>query len=320
MSSLPAKLCVHAVVVTYLPDIQALRKLLVALAAQVAGVQIVDNTPQADARVPALLDELAFGNVHLLRLGENLGIARALNDGIAAAITTGATHVLLSDQDSLPTPDMVASLLRAERELAAKGVHVGAVGPTFTDGHTGITFPFQVDVPGKFFYGHARTNAEWPLVEALTLITSGCLIPAAAWAVVGPMREDFFIDHVDIEWSHRARAAGLKLYGTGWATMAHRMGDAQLRVWYFGWHRESAYSPLRVYYRMRNFVALCKQDNIPARWKLRNSIYWIKFVYAHVVFGSAKLQAMRMILRGLRDGFCGRMGRYPDNQFTRGKP
>ena len=308
MNDLPVRYCVHAVVVTYLPDIQVLNELLTALAVQVACVQIVDNTPQADARVPALLDELALGNMHLLRMGENLGIARALNDGAAAAIAAGATHLLLSDQDSLPPPDMVTGLLRVEREVTAKGVRVGAVGPTFTDGNTGITFPFQVDVPGKFFYGHTRTNAEWPLVEALTLITSGCLIPAAAWAAVGPMREDFFIDHVDIEWSHRARTAGFKLYGTAWATMAHRMGDAQLRVWYFGWHRESAYSPLRVYYRMRNFVVLCKQDSIPARWKLRNSVYWIKFVYAHVVFGSAKLQAMRMVLRGLWDGLRGRMG------------
>ena len=308
MSGLPARSCVHAVVVTYLPDTQALHELLAALAVQVARVHIVDNTPQADARVPALLDELALGNVHLLRMGENLGIARALNDGAATAIAAGATHVLLSDQDSLPPLDMVPGLLRAEREATAKGVRVGAVGPTFTDGNTGITFPFQVHVPGKFFYGHARTNAERPLVEALTLITSGCLIPAAAWAAVGPTREDFFIDHVDIEWSHRARAAGFKLYGTGWATMAHRMGDAQLRVWYFGWHRESAYRPLRVYYRIRNFVALCKQGNIPTRWKLRNSVYWIKFVYAHVVFGSAKLQALRMVHRGLWDGFRGRMG------------
>jgi rhamnosyltransferase len=32
---------------------------------------------------------------------------------------------------------------------------------------------------------------------------------------VGPMREDFFIDHVDIEWSHRMRAAGHALFGVG---------------------------------------------------------------------------------------------------------
>ncbi|EQD74077.1 hypothetical protein B1B_02878, partial [mine drainage metagenome] len=46
------------------------------------------------------------------------------------------------------------------------------------------------------------------------------------------MREDFFIDNVDIEWSHRARAAGFSLFGVGAAVMFHSMGDQALRVWY----------------------------------------------------------------------------------------
>lgn len=306
---MPVPPCVHAVVVTYLPDIQVLRELLVALGSQVACVHIVDNTLQADVRVPALLHEMTLGNVQLLRLGENLGIARALNEGAAAALAAGASHILLSDQDSLPPPDMLAGLLRAECELMAQGVPVGAVGPTFTDAHTGTTFPFQVNISGKLFYGHAHTSAERPLVETLSLITSGCLISVAAWTAIGPMREDFFIDHVDIEWSHRARAAGFRLYGTAWATMAHRMGDALLRVWYFGWRRESAYSPLRVYYRVRNFVSLCKLGFIPTGWKVRNGWYTLGVAYSQVVFGHSRLPALRMTLRGLRDGLCGRMGR-----------
>jgi len=306
---MPALPCVHAVVVTYLPDIPVLRELLVALTKQVDYIQIVDNTPQADTQVPALINEIGLGNTKLLRLGENLGIARALNEGAAAALAAGASHILLSDQDSLPPPDMLAGLLRAERELMAQGVPVGAVGPTFTDAHTGTTFPFQVNVPGKFFYGHAHTSAERPLVETLSLITSGCLIAARVWVVVGPMREDFFIDHVDIEWSHRARAAGFRLYGTAWSTMAHRMGDAMLRVWYFGWRRESAYSPLRVYYRVRNFVFLCKLGFIPTGWKVRNGWYTLGVTYSQVVFGHSRLPALRMTLCGLWDGLRGRMGR-----------
>lgn len=301
---------VHAVVVSYRPDLGLLRALLEALAPQVAAIELVDNTPAADARVADLVQELALPSLRLHRLGDNFGIARALNIGAQAAWDAGASHVLLSDQDSLPPPDMVAGLLRAEAELIAGGVHVGAIGPSFTDAHTGINFPFQSWVPGKFFYGHVRPSAQRPLIEAITLITSGTLIPAAAWAVTGPMREDFFIDHVDIEWSHRVRAAGLHLFGTLYATMAHRMGDDQLRVWYFGWRRESAYSPLRVYYRMRNFIALCRLSFIPLRWKMRNGWYWTGFAYSQVIYGHQRGAALRMALRGLWDGLRGRMGRF----------
>ncbi|WP_297927734.1 rhamnosyltransferase [Metallibacterium sp.] len=299
---------VFAVVVAYLPDTEVLRALLDALLAQTAGVLVVDNTPADDPRVETLCAALPHDALRLIRLGDNLGIARALNVGIDAALAAGATHVLLSDQDSLPAQDMVAALLAAMDDLQRAGQRVGAVGPTYTDRHTGITFPFQTEVQGKFFYGHRRPDATHPTIEALTLITSGTLIPASVLREVGPMREDFFIDHVDIEWSHRARAAGFSLFGVGAAVMFHSMGEHALRVWYFGWRQESAYSPVRVYYRIRNFVALCRLPSIRWRWKLRNGWYIVGVVYTQTVFGQQRLAALRMAARGLWDGLRGRMG------------
>ena len=299
---------VFAVVVAYLPDVGVLRALLDTLLAQTAGVFVVDNTPAAEQRVEALCAALPQPALHLIRLGENLGIARALNIGIDVALAAGATQVLLSDQDSLPAPDMVAALLAAMDDLQRAGQRVGAVGPTYTDRHTGITFPFQAHIPGRVFYGHRRPDAAHPTVEALTLITSGTLVPAPVLREVGPMREDFFIDHVDIEWSHRVRAAGYALFGVGAAVMFHSMGDQALRVWYFGWRQESAYSTVRVYYRIRNFVALCRLPFIPWRWKLRNGWYILGVAYTQTVFGQQRLAALHMAVRGLRYGLRGRMG------------
>ena len=299
---------VFAVVVTYLPDTGVLRALLDTLAAQTAGVFVVDNTPAADLRVQTLCAALPHEKLRLIRLGDNFGIARALNVGIDAALAAGATHVLLSDQDSLPAADMVAALLAAMDDLLRAGRRVGAVGPSYTDRHTGITFPFQAHIPGKLFYGHRRPDAAQPTVEALTLITSGTLIPAAVLREVGPMREDFFIDYVDNEWNHRARAAGYALFGVGAAVMFHSMGDQALRVWYFGWRQESAYSPVRVYYRIRNLVALCRLPSICWRWKVRKSYFLLGFVYTQTVFGQQRLASLRMAARGLWDGLRGRMG------------
>ncbi|GAB3753579.1 glycosyltransferase family 2 protein [Lysobacter olei] len=301
---------VEAVIVTYLPEREALSELLVALSPQVDRIHVVDNTPSVDVRVTVLLDELGLGNVALCRLGDNHGIAKALNVGIGIARTSGASHVLLSDQDSLPAANMVAGLVRTLQALVAQGARVGAVAPTFTDRNTGITFPFQAEIAGKLFYGHIRPDASQPVMEALTLITSGMLVPVEVFDEVGDMREDLFIDHVDIEWSHRARAKGWRLFGTCDATMFHRMGDDYLRVWYFGWRRESAYSPLRMYYRIRNFIAICKLRYIDTRWKLRNGWYWLGFVYSHLVFGKNRARHCLMIGRGVRDGILGRMGRY----------
>ena len=297
-----------AIVVTFRPDIVVFRSLLDALLPQVERIIVVDNTPHQDVRVEEVLAQAEFGSVALLRLGSNQGIAIALNVGIQSALSAGATHVLLSDQDSLPDVNMVAALMQASQELVAAGRRVAAVGPVYKDRHTGVTFPFQTMIPGKFFYGHQRASESFPVVDALTLITSGTLIGADVLRDVGPMREDFFIDYVDIEWCHRARSLGYSLYGMNQAVMHHALGDAALRVWYFGWRRESVYSPERVYYRIRNFVALCRLPAIQLRWKVRSSWYLLGFVYSQVTFGKQRQQCLGMAFRGLWDGLFGRMG------------
>ena len=302
---------IHAVVVTYVPEISVLRDLVESLADQVDRIHLVDNTPADDARLDRFMQSGVPVGVGLNRLGGNFGIAKALNVGIEAAFAGGATHVLLSDQDSLPSNKMVAGLIGVMASIAAKNVRVGAVGPAFLERNTGLMLPFQANVAGQFFYGHVRPSAAIPVVEAITLITSGMLVPTAVLRDVGLMREDFFIDHVDIEWCHRARSRGWRLFGTVDGTMQHSMGERDaLRVWYFGWRREAAYPPIRVYYRVRNYVALFREREIDFRWKIRNGWYTFGVVYSQAFFGKHGSKCLRMALRGFWDGLRNRMGKY----------
>ena len=302
-----------AITVAYHPELEIFRALLEQLLAQVASVIVVDNTPgNENPSLVSLLAALVDGErCRLVRLKENTGIAHAINIGLLCAFDEGAEFVLLSDQDSLPANDMAENLRRASLELTDQGILVGAVGPTFTDLHTLQIYPFQTQLSGKFFYGHKASTAEDPHVEALTLITSGVLISTEVIRKVGMMREDFFIDHVDIEWCHRARSKGYRLFGTGWAKMHQRMGEARLRVWYLRWRYESEYNPVRIYYRLRNFVVLCKLDFVDWRWKVRNTWYWLGIVYAHLFFSKKRnAEHFLMAVKGVWHGLMGRMGPY----------
>lgn len=301
---------IAAIIVTYHPRADEFLPLLKKLLIQTDQVIVVDNTPGADnPELAALIrDAVNQEDCVLLHLGENAGIAKALNEGCKHALASGANFILLNDQDSLPSENMVSELCRAYRMLTDSGLQVGAVGPTYTDLHTGLTYPFQAQLPGHFFYGHKVPTSDSPHVETLTLITSGTLIPVGVFNDVGPMREDFFIDQVDIEWCHRARSRGYRLFGTGWATMQQRMGEAQLRVWCLRWRVESAYSPLRIYYRLRNFVAMLKLDFIDWRWKVRSSWYHLGLLYSHVFFGSNPVKTVTMYIKGVRHGLRNKMG------------
>jgi rhamnosyltransferase len=301
-----------AVVVAYLPDVGVLRALLDVLLAQTAGVFVVDNTPAADQRVEALCAALTQPALHLIRLGDNFGIARALNIGIEAALAVGATHVLLSDQDSLPAANMVHNLLQIINNQLGNGLKVGAAGPTYTDVYTKKTFPFKAIIPGKYFPGEILASETNPIVNALSLITSGTLIPANVFEEVGLMREDFFIDRVDTEWCLRARSRGFIIFGTIHATMYQRMGEHSLKVWYGTWQQLSSYAPIRVYYQIRNSMYMWRLNYIPTKWKIKNSWYALGMIYSHVFFSHQKRTYLIMSWRGFLDGILGKMGSYHD--------
>lgn len=303
---------IFAVVVAFHPDELHFRALLSSLGRQCCKVIVVDNTESLEDSISLHFAKIEhpIDRFHVVRFCENLGIAKALNVGMQYALDEGADFVVLSDQDSLPESDMVENLLQAYSELSASGFRVGAVGPTFTDLHRALTLPFQVQLPGRLFYGHQTPTVEEPHVEALGLITSGTLIPISIIRNVGLMREEYFIDKVDIEWCHRARAKGYRLFGTGWARMNQRLGEGRLKVWYFGWRHDSVYSPLRIYYQIRNYIAICRLDYVDWKWKVRNGWYTFGVFYSQIFFGKTRGKACSMGMLGLWHGIVKKMGKY----------
>lgn len=305
---------VLAVVVAYVPDTKVLQALLDSLLAQTAGVFVVDNTPANDRRVEILCAGFPRDTLRLIRLEKNLGVARGLNVGIDAALAAEATHILLSDQDSLPAPNMVSGLQQVLNELVEAKLKIGAIGPTYTDLHTKKTFPFKAIIPGKFFPGEIFSSEKNPIVDALSLITSGTLVPANVFKEVGLMREDFFIDRVDTEWCLRARSHGFMVFGTIRASMYQRMGEHPLRVWYGTWRQVSSYIPIRVYYQIRNSIYMWRLNYVPLRWKIRNTWYAFGVAYSHIFFGRQKRAGLHMSWHGFVDGLLGRMGQYHDQR------
>jgi rhamnosyltransferase len=120
------------------------------------------------------------------------------------------------------------------------------------------------------------------------------------------MREELFIDYVDTEWGLRAWREGYRLFGVCNATMRHGLGDRPYR--FFGRY-VPIHSPLRHYYLFRNTVWLYRQGWIPWNWKIataRSAIFKLLFF---AIVPKDRLSQLRMMFRGLWDGWCGRMGR-----------
>ncbi len=295
---------VCAVIVTYHPNLPRLRVLLEVSLPQVSHLVVVDNG--SDERVLASIQTWAENDgFSVIGLGENAGVAAAQNQGISWARAQGCSHVLMFDQDSVPSSGMVQKLLGALDEMRASVTTVAATGPRLIDRRTGKSTPFVRF--GLLGVTRQAWRAETSrLIETDFLVSSGMLIPMEILDRVGLPEEGLFIDNVDMEWCFRARDMGLSLYGVYDAVMEHSVGDEIIQL---GNYAIYLHNPLRQYYIMRNRILLYQRSYSPWGWIVQDFARMLFKLMAFSLFFPPRRQNIAMMLKGIRDGLTGKMGK-----------
>jgi rhamnosyltransferase len=298
----PKNAVIVAVVVTYQPEPATLFQLLCALVPQVSFTVVVDNGSVLD------IDQWLPGQFHddvvVIPLKENRGVGAAQNIGIAWAKEKGANYVVFSDQDSIPHEEMVKELVLAVERFHMQGEKVACVGPCYSDPRHNNLPPFR-RVEG-IFLKRLRCGSS-SVVPVDHIISSGCLIPIDVIEKVGDMREDLFIDYVDIEWGLRARRFGYQSFGVCAALMTHCLGETPLRFL----HRQVAvHSPLRHYYHFRNAILVYKQPWVPLNWKLVHGLRLLMRYGVYTFLAKPRFSHWRMMTLGIWHGLRNKAGKY----------
>jgi rhamnosyltransferase len=291
----PRSLDVCGVVVTYHPDAEFSSR-LERVSRQVGRVIVVDNG-STGSELRMLSELTADPSVELVINGENRGVAQALNEGIRRAASRGYACALLLDQDTQVDEGMVAALLAVyasfpERDrLAVIGSHyVGASA-------------IEIKSPD----GHKAEAAQCDEVEAV--ITSGSLLPLAAHALIGPFREEFFIDYVDIDYCVRARAKGYRVLKTRKALMAHAIGSPTSHVSLGRRKSTTNHSADRRYYMARNNTVMLRESGrYPAGWALKSLLRRLRECKRILLYEESKAKKVMAAAHGWWDGVRGRMG------------
>ncbi|MGK2952943.1 MAG: glycosyltransferase family 2 protein [Thiobacillus sp.] len=296
---------VVGVLVTYEPDLAKLDVLLRALRRQLASVVVIDNGSSLDIENGITADLRPDSWCQVVRLHSNCGIAAAQNVGIDLARKAGANFVMLFDQDSEPAPNMIQKLLDAASAQSSLGVAVAAVGPRYTDERQDNPPPF-LRIRG-ISVERQTCEHNHSVVEVDYLIASGSLIPMSTLDAVGPMREDLFIDYVDIEWGLRARRAGFQSFGVCGATMRHDLGSEPINL--FG-RMIPLHSPLRHYYHFRNAVCLYCERGLPLNWKIADGWRLLLKYGAYTLLAKPRHKHWWMMSLGIVHGLMGRMGKF----------
>ena len=287
---------VHAIVVTHQPDLPLLAIELQALEKQVDAIWIIDNG--SSTCMQGWLNQCQFSeSLHLISMPENTGIGAAQNQGIVQAISHGASHILLMDQDTIPVADMVEALLMHAQRIP----RLGAIASKYIDERRSDR--------SKLLHLEAPTSVNQAEAHPIShLIASGCLIPVSTLNAVGLMREDLFIDYVDTEWCLRATRQGYVHYQIDAVYMRHELGGMPLKL---GSRTIASHSPTRHYYQYRNAVALYRDPAIPFVWKLKDG--WrmgLKFLFL-MIAARPRWSHFKMMCTGLWHGLRKVGGKYP---------
>lgn len=295
---------VVSIVVTFNPDLTLLIKQLRSIH-NFSKIVLVDNFSKNVNEIDYLCKEISV-DILLIKLNDNFGLGYAQNKGIEEAVKFTATHVLLFDQDSFLSEESFRKLVELENELVSNGIKVGAVGPVCIDPLSEEIYPIT-QYYGPFIIRKYLNKSE--ISEASFIVASGSFIQLSVIQDIGMMRDELFIDYIDVEWCYRAQAKGYKLFVTSDSTLEHIIGDA--RVMFLG-RSISMHSAVRRYYLTRNCFKILSLSFIPLGYKIRESSLLIVRVIAFMYLSTERVRYLKLIFRAFSDAVQGKYGKLQE--------
>lgn len=284
-----------AVVVTYFPE-QSVIENVKLLAEQVDEVVVVDNGSD-DASTAYLKYLQDIPKVTLIRNGQNMGIAAALNIGARYAIEHSYLWLATFDQDSRVPPDYFRNILSG-RDSVQLDTRLAILSPIFYD--ESINKIWSGD-NGKILSGGYR--------EIDVAITSGCVMSTKIFSDVGFFDETLFIDYVDYDFCLRCRARGYKIIQLCDVVLNHNLGHKTIHNALWRIISTSNHNAIRRYYITRNrLIVYGRFLNAFPRWVLKDIQGSIKEGIKILFFEEHKLAKFKMTALGVWHALTNKRG------------
>lgn len=293
-----------SIVVTFNPILEDLKRLISQLIMQQSNVVLVNNGAPIKEWMSLISDK-----VFLIQMTSNEGIARAQNEGILFAKRHGSDGVFLFDQDSIIPDKYIETIINTK----ISG-NVGMLVPRVLDLNTGFFLE-----PRTYSRNDATINIDFPkkgeglqkVRKAAKPIASGSYIFINALESVGGMREDFFIDAVDTDFSFRLIENGYEILQLSNLVLNHKVGK-KIRKNVFGkTFYLSNHNSKRRYYIARNNIWLWKIHRKKIQGINKDVIITLGSQLVYSIFEENSLDKVIRFLCGI---ICGIISR-PSNKI-----
>jgi GT2 family glycosyltransferase len=232
-----------SLVIVHYRSLEPLLTALAALEADASGLAVETVVVDNDSRdgAAARLSE-AFPRVRVIVNTENVGYARAVNQGMRA--TTGEFVVVMN-----PDCEVRPGALRAMRHHLLTHPSTALVGPRIlnTDGTLEfsarafpdhLTFLFnryslltRIFPDNPFSRRYLLTDWDHATVREVDWVSGACMmVRREAIERVGGMDEQFFMFNEDVDWCRRMKNAGWAVTYVPDATVVHHIGASKRKV------------------------------------------------------------------------------------------
>ena len=291
---------IFSIIVLYKADLNAFKNIFAAQLDNFSNIILVNNSPEIS------LDSFKSSQVTMINNPGNIGLASALNVGILEAKKQGAEMAGLFDQDTLLPEDFSQNMLKHINDYQGQK-KPALFSPVFfnhvTDDYGSIINfkPFRL-IRSKPDKQKSHTHPQY-------VITSGSFIPISILDEVGLMREELFIDFVDIEWCMRARAKGYSIVSFPKVEIAHHLGDSSVSFMGINY---PIHSPLRMYYYFRNAMYLYRLREIDWNWRLVDATRNLFRFLFYMLFVKNRPNYFKYIIKGYYHGFIKKMGKLEE--------
>lgn len=305
---------IGSVTVSYNPPQEILRGQLASLSSQVDVMVLVDNASRPEFE-PFLQElETQFSStLKVIRLLDNKGVAAGQNAGIEHLRSQECDFCFLFDHDSSVNSSYSNKMVDEFLKIQSYDSKISLLGPTIQDSRSGNKYPI-IKRKRKFIIDWVAPELPREAPGKVPyVIASGAMMSRAAGRL--SLREDFFMDMIDIEWCSRLRRDGGSIYMTPNVVLEHELGEANsdlLATNVEGMAATSVhYNPLQSYYYARNVLR--------AKIDLRSSLDfpWIYCFFSAganaFVNGSHPTTSMwrhiKAFMGGVSDAFAKRSGK-----------
>ena len=246
-----------------------------------------------------------YKNIKILGNKENLGFAKAVNQGILYAISNECDYVFLLNNDTVLHPECIKNLINSVYHDDCSET-IGAVGPKILnfDNDREIWFMgAKIDL-FRGIWQNAYDEAD-QIMEVESVSGCAVLLPTYIFRMTGFFDERFFTYIEDLDFFIRLKRLGFKI-----------IVNPASKVWHKGGATAgSGDTPFKLYYITRNRLLLLKKHA-----RLKHLCYFIPFFIYHLtrhiylLYKSGEVHKSRFLFKAIFDFLLGRFGKQLINE------